>query len=127
MNEPAEDISPSDSRASHSFRGGSGIRRSKVEAPVRPCPVVVLGVRMQDTLQMAPAEDQHVVEALPSYGAYPTLRERVRPRCPDGGLHDPEALGPKDLVERSGELGVRSRSRMCLSSSSCVIDKFRAC
>jgi pimeloyl-ACP methyl ester carboxylesterase len=42
---------------------------------------------MQDTLQMAPAEDQRVVEALPSYGAYPTLRERVRPRCPDGGLH----------------------------------------
>jgi hypothetical protein len=61
---------------------------------------------MQDTLQMAPAEDQHVVEALPSYSAHPSLRERVRPRCPDGGLHDAEALGPKDLVERSGELGV---------------------
>jgi hypothetical protein len=61
---------------------------------------------MQDTLQMQPAEDQHVVKALPSYGAHPSLRERVRPRCPDGGLHDAEALGPKDLVERSGELGV---------------------
>jgi hypothetical protein len=30
QNEPAEDISPSKSRASHSFRGGSGIRGSKV-------------------------------------------------------------------------------------------------
>jgi hypothetical protein len=44
---------------------------------MRPGPVVVLGVRMQDTLQMAPAEDQHVVDALPSYGTYPSLRERV--------------------------------------------------
>jgi hypothetical protein len=44
MNEPAQDVSPSDSRASHSFRRGSRIRRSKVHAPVRPGPVVVLGV-----------------------------------------------------------------------------------
>ena len=50
-------------------------------APVRPGPVVVLGVRVQDALQMTPAEDQHVVEALPSNGADPTLRERIRSRC----------------------------------------------
>jgi hypothetical protein len=52
------------------------------------------------------AEDQHVVEALSSNGADPTFRERVCPGCPDGRLHDAEALGPEDLVERSGELGV---------------------
>ena len=64
VDEPAEDVSPPDSRASHSLRTGSRIRRSKVDAPVRPGPVVVLGVRVQDTLQMAPAEDQYVVEAV---------------------------------------------------------------
>lgn len=35
----------------------------------------------------------------------PIPRSR-RPRCPVGGVHDADALGPKDLVERSGELGV---------------------
>jgi hypothetical protein len=106
MNEPAEDVSPSDSRASYSFRRGGVIRRSKVDAPMRPGPVVVLGVRVQDVLQVAPAEDQHVVEAFSSNGADPTLRERVCPGCPDGRLHDAEALGTEDLVERPGELGV---------------------
>ena len=82
MNEPAEEIPPSDSRASYCFHRASGIGRSKVNAPVRPGPVVVLGVRVQDTLQMAPAEDQYVVEALSSDGADPTLRERVGTWCP---------------------------------------------
>jgi hypothetical protein len=39
MNEPAEDVSPSDSRASHSLGRGSGIGRTKVDAPVRPGPL----------------------------------------------------------------------------------------
>ena len=56
---------------------GVGFRRSKVDAPVGPGPVVVLGVRVQYTMQMTPAEDQHVVEALASNGANPTFRERV--------------------------------------------------
>ena len=73
---------------------------------MRPGPVVVLGVRVQDVLQVTPAEDQHLVEALSSNGADPTLRERVCPGCPDGRLHDAEALGTEDLVERPGELGV---------------------
>jgi hypothetical protein len=106
MDEPAEDVSPSDSRASHSFRRGSVIGRSKVDAPMRPGPVVVLGVSAKDVLQVTPAEDQHVVEAFSSNGTDPTFRERVRPGCPDGRLHDAEALGADDLVERPGELGV---------------------
>jgi hypothetical protein len=73
MNEPAEDVSPSDSRANHSFRRDRVIRRSKVDAPVRPGPIVVFGVRVQDVLQVTPAEDQQVVEALSSNGADPTL------------------------------------------------------
>jgi hypothetical protein len=88
MNEPAEDVSPWDWRVSHSFRRGSGIRRSKVNAPVRPGTVVVLAVRVEDTLQMTPAGEQDVVEALSSNGPDPALREHVRPRCPEWGLQN---------------------------------------
>jgi hypothetical protein len=106
MNEPAQDVSPSDSRASHSFRRGSRIRRSKVHAPVRPGPVVVLGVDAKDPLKVTSAENQDVVEALSSNGADPTLCERIRPGCPNGSLHNAEALGAEHLVEGAGELGV---------------------
>ena len=76
---------------------------------------------------MAPAEDQYVVEALSSDGADPTLRERVGPWCPDRSLHDPEALGPEDFVERSRELGVSIPEQDVLVLSSWVIERFRAC
>jgi hypothetical protein len=75
MYEPAEDLSPSDSRASCSFHRGSGVRRSKIDAPVWPGPVVVLGVCGEDAFQVTPSEDEDVVEALPTNGADPTLRE----------------------------------------------------
>jgi hypothetical protein len=94
---------------------------------MRPGPVVVVGVRVQDVLQVTPAEDQHVVEALSSNGADPTLRERVRPGCPDGRLHDAEALGPEDLVERPGELGVPVLMRNSSSWTRPVTDRFGAC
>src|SRR5207248_2097286 len=80
VDEPAEDVSPSDSRATDSFRRGSGIRRLKVEAPVRSRPVVVLGVRTEDALKVTSAEYENVIEALPSNSSDPTLPERVRPR-----------------------------------------------
>jgi hypothetical protein len=66
----------------------------------------VLGVRVQDALQMTPAENQHVVEALPSNGADPTLRERVRPRCANRRLHHRDPFGSDDLVEGARELAV---------------------
>jgi len=127
MNEPAEDVSPSNSRVGAPSAEAAGTRRSKVNAPVRPGPVVVLGVRLQDTLQVTPAEHEDVVEALSSYGADRTLRERVRPRCLNGCLHDAEALGPEDFVERSRELGVSIPEQDVLVPSSCVIARFRAC
>jgi len=76
---------------------------------------------------MAPAEDQDVVQALSSNGADPALRERVGLRCPNRCLHDAEALGPGDLVEGPGDLASGSRKRRCVSSSSCLIERFWAC
>jgi hypothetical protein len=66
----------------------------------------VLDVGAKDALQVTSAEDQDVVEALSSNGADPTLGERVRRRRSHGCLHDAEALGTEDLIERPGEPGV---------------------
>ena len=103
MDESAEDVPSVNSHLGGSRESG-GIGRTKVDAPVRPGTVVVLGVRVQDALQMTPAENQHVVEALPSNGADPTLRERVRPRCSNRRLHHRDPFGPEDLVEGAREL-----------------------
>jgi hypothetical protein len=66
----------------------------------------VLGVSLKDPLQVTPAEEEDVVEAFSSSGAHPALGEGVRPRSPNGGLHHGDSLGPDDLVEGAGELGV---------------------
>src|SRR5436190_2781785 len=66
MDESAQDIAASDLRAGPRFRVKSRIGRLKLEAPMRPGQVVVLGVRPEDAAQVTPAEDQDVVEALPS-------------------------------------------------------------
>jgi hypothetical protein len=84
MNEPAEVVSPLDCRASHSFPRCRRVRHSKIDAPVRPGPVVVLNVVAKDPARVAPAEDEDVVEALSTNSADPTLRERVGPGCPNG-------------------------------------------
>jgi hypothetical protein len=101
VDESIEDIAPADPHPSGSLGSGFGIGRKKVNAPARPGPVVVIGVRGEDAQQVAPAEDQHVVEALSSNGADRALRERVRPRRTDGRLHDLESFRPQDLVKRS--------------------------
>ena len=51
---------------------------------MRPGPVVVLDVGGEHALEVTPAEDKDVVETLPTNGAHPALRERVRPRRADG-------------------------------------------
>jgi hypothetical protein len=98
VDESAKDVPSVNSHLCGSREPRRGIGRTKVDVPVRPGPVV-LGVRVQDALQMTPAEDQQVVEALPSNGADPTLRERVRSRCPNRRLHHRDPFGPEDLVE----------------------------
>src|SRR6266568_3085849 len=63
MDESAQDIAASDLREGPCFRVQSRIGRLKLEAPMRPGQVVVLGVRPEDAAQVTPAEDQDVVEA----------------------------------------------------------------
>ena len=80
--------------------------RGQRETTVRPVPVVMDRVLPQDSLEVAPAEDQEMVEALPAQGSHPSLGERVGLRCPDRCADDSDALGPEHLVEWTGELGI---------------------
>ena len=66
---------------------------------MRPGLVVVLRVRAEDALQVAPAEDEDVIQALPTNRPNPPLGERVRPRCADRRLHDRESFRAEHLVE----------------------------
>jgi len=106
MDQSAQNVAAPNLRPGHVPRVQSGIGRLKVEASMRPGPVVVLDEGAEHALQVTPSEDEDVVEALPANGAYPALRERVRLRRPDGGLHDRQSFGSEDLVEATGELGV---------------------
>jgi hypothetical protein len=85
VNEPAQDIAASDRGLGYHLGVGSRIGRAKLEAPMRPGSVVMLGVRAEDVLQVTTAEDQDVVEALSSSGADPALADAVRLRRADGG------------------------------------------
>jgi hypothetical protein len=78
----------------------SGIGRLKVETPMRSGPVVVLGVRAEDALQVATTEDEDVVETLSSNGPDPSLGERVRSRHTDGCLHPRQSFRAEHFVER---------------------------
>ena len=53
----------------------------------------------QDGAQMALAKDQHAVQELTAQRAGEALADRVHPRSPDGGAHDPRAGGLEDGVE----------------------------
>lgn len=106
MDESAQNVTATDDRPGHPFGEQSGIGRLKVQAPMRPGPVVVIGVRAEHAPQVASTENEDVVEALSSNCADPTLRERVRPRRPDGCLHHRESFRPEHLVEGVGELRV---------------------
>ena len=106
MDQSAQNVVAPYLRPRHGPRIQSGIGRLKVEAPMRPGPVVMLDVGPEHALQVTPAEDEDVVETLPTNGAYPALRERVRLRRPDGRPHYRQSFCSEDLVEASGELGV---------------------
>jgi hypothetical protein len=90
----------SDVPIGYRLRRRSGIGRLKVETPMRSGPVVVLGVRAEDALQVATTEDEDVVETLSSNGPDPSLGERVRPRRTDGCLHRRKSFRSKHFIER---------------------------
>jgi hypothetical protein len=126
MEESAQDIRPTDPRASDRFHRGRAIRWMQTDSSMRSRAVVVLGVRIEDALQVTPANDEDVVETLSSSASDPALRGRVRFRRTDRCPHNLEAFGPEDLIEPQN-FESRSRSRICLSSRRSAIDRFRAC
>ncbi len=73
---------------------------------MRPVAVVMVDEDPEDTLEMAPIQDQQPVEALGASGADEALRDRVclrrARRCPD----DLDALAAEDGVEVACELAI---------------------
>ena len=69
-------------------------------------PVVVVPVFGEDGFEMAAAQDEEPVQALPADGADKPLGDRFRARRPAGRLDDPDPIGCEDGVEGRGELGV---------------------
>jgi len=68
--------------------------------------VVVSKVGLEHPLEMPTTVDQDLVEALAAHGPHEPLGEGIRPRCPDRGSDDPDALGAEHRIEGSRELGV---------------------
>lgn len=73
---------------------------------MRAMGVVVLDERPDHMLQVASSEDQKVIKAFIANSLDPSLGESIGPWGPVWGVHDPEALGLEDVIERTGELGV---------------------
>jgi flavin reductase (DIM6/NTAB) family NADH-FMN oxidoreductase RutF len=106
IDEPAQNIAAVDLPPGHILRVQAGTGRVKGKCPVRSRPVVVLGVRAEDSQQVASAEDENVVQALPSSTADPTFGHSVGFRRADGRLHHREPIRSEDLIERTGEFRV---------------------
>jgi hypothetical protein len=87
----------------------------------------MIGVRVEDSLQVTAAEDEDVVEALPAtepthrsgkafaFGARTGVFATVSP-----SVRRTSSKGPENLASRS-------RRRMCLFSTRPVVARFRAC
>jgi hypothetical protein len=82
------------------------IWRSEFECAVWPLLVVVAEIDAEDVLELAAAEDEHLVEALSPCAADPALDVRVRVRRPERRPNDPHLLAVEDGVEGAAELGV---------------------
>ena len=77
MHETAKDVPPADPHPVGSLEAWCGIGWMQGETSMRPGPVVMLGVRTEDVLQVTPTRNQHVVEALSSSTADPAFGIRV--------------------------------------------------
>jgi hypothetical protein len=73
---------------------------------VRPVGVVVVGVDVEDVLEVSAAADQDPVEALASDGPDAALGIGVGSWCPDGCADDADSFAVEDLVEAARELAV---------------------
>src|SRR5215472_1550320 len=107
--------------------GGDGdhICRWPGEALVEPLmgagPVVVVDELRRHALQVPPAEDQEVVEALAPRCANKSLGHGVRPRRSIGQAHNLHAFRAEDLVECGRELGVPVSEQELLGSQLAVL------
>jgi len=86
------------------FAGRCGHLESKTA--VRPMLVVMPDVVAKDGFKVVATENERPVEALFTYGPYPALRDRVRPRRSHRCLDHLYAFGGEHVVEAGGELGV---------------------
>lgn len=70
-------------------------------------PCVVMGnVIPDDPFEVAAAEDERPVQAFTPHGADPSFGEGVRPRSPDRGEDDLDAVTGKDRIEAPRVPGV---------------------
>ena len=81
-------------------------RTGLVQCPMRPVPVEMGLILGQDLAQVRGVDDEHPVEDLAAYAAYPAFHDRVHAGRPGRGEHDPDALGAEHFVEHRRELGV---------------------
>src|SRR6202140_4808828 len=95
VDETAEDVVALN--ATHKGRGDGGHGNLQPEAPVRPCPVVVADVRVQDVFELAVRDYEQVVEAFGSQALDPSLGVGVRSRGPDRGADRVDAFGAQHL------------------------------
>lgn len=86
--------------------GGPAVWRGELERAMGPVLVVVVGVDVQNSFEVAAAEDENAVEAIVADGAHLAFGERVRIRSLNGSADHLDPLAAKDLVERAAELRV---------------------
>ena len=103
--------------------------RAQAETAVRTVLVVVLDIAVQNANNLLAANDQQVVQALSPDGPNPTLGNGVGVGRPNRRADDLGTGRAPDIVERSGELGVRSRirNRSAAARSSSSTKRLRAC
>jgi hypothetical protein len=130
----AEEVAPPDLQLMEGgvrWRIGSvaAIRRSQVECSVWTPLVEVADVDAEDVLELAAAENQESVEALPAYAADPTFSIGIRVRGLDWRSDDLDAFAAEDAVERTADFVSRSwiRKRGREPRSSRSISRLRAC
>jgi hypothetical protein len=107
----ASKVAPSDvvrvkGRRGRMISSAAVVRRSQFEGAVRTLLVEVASVDAKDLLELAAAEDEQPIEALPAHTADPALRIRVGVRRPDRRPDDANAFALEDAVEGAAELRV---------------------
>ena len=127
MDQSAQNVAAPDLRPGHGPRVQSGIGRLKVEAQMRPGPVIVLDVGAEHALQVTASENEDVVETLPTNGATQRSANAFAFGARMGVFGTASHYVRRTSSKPPENLASRSRTRMCLSSRRPVIARFRPC